>query len=342
MTKHLLPTPSEIKQIFPCSDSSSRLKAQLINHASQAFNLDAKRKFFAVVGPCSLHDSEEALEYAEKLCTLSKKLKHITVVMRAYIEKPRSTIGYKGIVYQPDPLEKEDLKVGLTLSRKLLCKLSKILPLAIEMVDPYLSVYFDDLISWAFIGARTSSSQIHRQIASSLPFPVGFKNSVDGNIQTAIDASECARHPHHYFHISQKGHLTDKQSSGNPMTHVVLRGSETDTNYDKESLLEAFKLQHTFHSPILIDCSHGNSSKNIQNQKNACLEVIEYLSTDLPILGIMLESYLSEGSQSLDKSALKKGLSITDPCIDFKTTESLLLYADQALEKQKQLTHHLL
>lgn len=334
MQTTLLPTPFELKKQFPLTSHAQQEIKRFQEHAKSHLKKPIPNQIYAIVGPCSLHNVEETHEYADKLSALSKELKSIKVVMRAYIEKPRTQAGFKGLLYQPDPTKQENIKEGLILCRKLLRDLAEKLPIAIEIVDPYLTAYFEDLLSWAFIGARTSSSQIHRQIASKLDFPVGFKNTLDGNIQIAIDAMRFSRREQHFFHLSSSGRMTRKHSYGNEHTHLVLRGSATQTNYDEHSLNEAYRAQMEIKNPILIDCSHGNSHKNIDKQAAAFLEIIEYRTQKTPLLGVMLESYLKSGNQKESCDPYKAGVSITDPCMDFETTANLLKYADRSLQKQ--------
>lgn len=339
MLQNSLPSPSFLKELYPVkpktTESISTFRRKIKQRLLQPFS----KKLYVLVGPCSIHEERETLEYASLLKELSKDLFFLTPVMRAYIEKPRTIIGYKGALYQPDISKTEDLKEGLYFTRSLLSKLSeKDIPLAMEFVDPYLTPYFEDLISWGFIGARTSSSQIHRQIASSMNFPIGFKNNTDGNISGAIHAIIAAQSPHTFFHISEDGKICQKTSLGNPYAHLVLRGSLETTNYCKKSLLNAYTAQGKIKTPILIDCSHGNSKKNLEKQKEVFLEVAEYATEHVPLLGMMLESFLEKGSQSPDNPDYNPKVSITDPCLDFETTKDLLKYADKILALSKTRT----
>ncbi|MBM3191150.1 MAG: 3-deoxy-7-phosphoheptulonate synthase [Chlamydiae bacterium] len=328
-----LPSPAELKARLPLPPDlqgkvkSFRLSIQKLLHNPQ--------KLLLIVGPCSLYDEAATLEYAHKLKEVSDKIaSSCFVVMRAYLEKPRTLSGWKGFLYQSDLSQAPDLARGLFLARQLLLQLTAAgLPLAMEFVNPLSAYYFDDLISWGCIGARTSASQIHRQIASSFSFPIGFKNSVDGNMQLPIQAMVSASLSHSYLGISQEGKVTALTSSGNPHTHLILRGSDTSTNYDLDSIKKAFHYETLYHkhSPILVDCSHGNSKKNLSQQKEVFLEVLDY-KNKAPhlLLGLMLESFLEAGSQK-PSPPLNPRRSLTDPCLDWDTTEALLLYAHEAL-----------
>lgn len=264
--------------------------------------------------------------------------------MRTYIEKPRTTLGWKGFLYQPNLYEQPDIEQGLFLTRKLFLELTDLsIPLAMEFVDPASAYYFDDLITWGAIGARTSSSQIHRQIASYLPFPIGFKNTIDGNIDIPIQGMIAASSSQSFFGISQEGQLSSLTSTGNPWTHLILRGSEDTTNYDPFSVKNAFEkeISYGISTPILIDCSHGNSKKSILKQKEIFLEILEQnLDRDTPLLGMMLESFLKEGHQEMSSSIpLDMHLSITDPCLGWETTEELILWAHESLSTKSTPSH---
>ncbi|MCH9630372.1 MAG: Phospho-2-dehydro-3-deoxyheptonate aldolase, Tyr-sensitive [Chlamydiia bacterium] len=336
MTQNTLPSPHEIKAQFPLEPTSRVVISRFREKAKKRLICPISNQLYVFVGPCSIHEEKETLEYAERLKELSKQLTSLTPVMRAYIEKPRTVVGYKGALYQPDIKQKENLKEGLVFTRALFTKLANMhIPIATEFVDPYLTPYFDDIISWGFIGARTSSSQIHRQIASSMDFPIGFKNTIDGNTGVAIDAMSAASRPHAFFHITDSGKLCEKASNGNPSTHLVLRGSINSSNYSKNSLLSAYDAQGSLQAPILIDCSHGNSKKDIKKQREVFLEVAEYSTEKVPLLGMMMESYLEKGSQSPNDPLYNPRVSITDPCLDFETTQDLLKYADKILSYTK-------
>lgn len=323
--------------------SSEKLKQELpVNQDQQAFILESHKqvkdiflqksfKKVIVCGPCSIHDFDLFLDYAYKLKKISLKTDEtLFLIIRAYIEKPRTLPGFKGFVYQPHHHLKEDLAQGLYLSRKLFLKLTDLkIPISMEILDPNLFYYFDDLITWGFIGARTSSSQIHRQIASLAHCPIGFKNTLDGNIELAIEGMNFAKAPQNFFHCDRKGQLSWIQSHGNPLTHLVLRGSQKEKNFDIASIEKAYSKQllYQLSTPIMIDCAHGNSNKNPDKQRQVFLQSLDYFHHN-KILGFMLESHI-------DSQA-----SVTDPCLDFKTTEELLDLAHfHSLEHLASLTH---
>lgn len=284
-----------------------------------------------VFGPCSIHDLSSALEYARRFRALAEEVAATCYcVMRVYIEKPRTSTGWKGLVYDPHLDGSSDLQTGIFWARELFLTLTDLgLPIATEILNPLLSPFFSDLVSWGFVGARTSASQPHRELASSLPFAVGFKNSPDGNIQQAIQAMVAARAPHRFPSMGSHGQLIIQESTGNPWTHVVLRGSSTATNYDLTTVEETSEqlAMHGFKHRILIDCSHGNCNKEHARQKDVFAAVLDnYNRGSSAILGMMLESHLEEGSQFLTESpsSLSYGVSVTDPCLGWEETASLV------------------
>lgn len=332
----LLPTPKELKSNFPLSSRN----AEFIRASRQTAKNIVTRKDprqVIIVGPCSIHDTNQGLDYAKQFKELAEKIApSCFLIMRAYIEKPRTLSGWKGLVYDPDLDESHDLEEGLFQARKFFVDLTEMeIPIATEFLSPIVSTYVDDLVSWGFIGARTSSSQIHRELASLFPFPIGFKNSLDGNVEAAISGVMTASNPHTFFHINDQGRLCKVKSSGNPYGHVVHRGSLFASNYDEKSILKTMKnLQQLGMPPrILVDCSHGNSQKDYEKQKEVFYSVLNQIeSGNSHILGMMLESHLKAGSQPLtqDLTALEEGISITDPCMDFSETEELLLAASSS------------
>ncbi len=317
MITRSLPSPSELKALYPLTSSQ---KTFIESSRKTAKNILLKKDLrkLIVVGPCSVHDFELFLDYAKQLKMLTPEvLSSLFIVIRAYIEKPRTFPGFKGFVYQPFSQKAEDLELGLKMSRQLFIELTKLeIPISMEILEPKLFSYFDDLLTWGFIGARTSSSQIHREISSLASFPIGFKNSLDGNIDLAIQGAHFSRSPQRFFHIDDSAKLVEISSLGNPFTHIVLRGSNQGPNYDVDSLeLAGVKgLEHGLKSPILIDCSHGNSQKDPAEQERTFLKSLDYL--DHPnLLGLMLESHLEATSSK------------TDLCMDFETTKRLLKLA---------------
>lgn len=296
------------------------------------------KRLALVFGPCSIHDLSSALEYARRFRALTETVASTCFcVMRVYVEKPRTTTGWKGLVYDPHLDGSSDLQTGLFWARELFLTLTDLgIPIATEILNPLLVPFFSDLVSWGFVGARTSASQPHREIASSLPFAVGFKNSPDGNIQQAIQAMTSVRQPHRFPSITPQGMLTLQDSLGNLWTHVVLRGSGVATNYDHATLLEtADQLSlNGFKHRVLVDCSHGNSQKQYGKQKEVFEAVLQqHCQGNSPLLGMMLESHLEEGAQYLTESpsSLHYGVSVTDPCLNWNDTESLVLGASELL-----------
>ena len=286
-------------------------------------------RLLCIVGPCSIHDPDAALDYAERLQRLSLELNaRLLILMRVYFEKPRTTIGWKGLINDPNMDDSCQLEAGLRIARRLLLQINQMgLPAASEMLDPITPQYIADLISWSAIGARTTESQTHREMASGLSMPVGFKNSTDGNLQVAINAIESARHPHSFVGINQEGITAIVRTTGNPDTHVVLRGGKSP-NYDARSIQECCRLLKTagLEPRLLVDCSHAQTSKDYTRQPSVLKALVDQrCDHGDAIMGVMLESNIGPGNQPLaERSALKYGISITDPCIDWPTTEQCL------------------
>jgi 3-deoxy-7-phosphoheptulonate synthase len=323
-----LVAPEALKQAFPLGDA---LTDQVMESRQQIRRiLDRKDdRMLVVVGPCSIHDPEAAMDYAERLAALSRKVaERYLIVMRVYFEKPRTTVGWKGFINDPRLDNSFDMEEGLREARKLMIRIARLgLPIATEFLDPIVPQYTADLVSWSAIGARTTESQTHREMASGLSMPVGFKNATDGNIQVAINAIKSAASPHHFLGIDQEGRTAVVRTTGNPYTHLVLRGGEKQTNYEwPEVTYAACKLQAAGLAPsLMIDCSHANAQKQAERQTVVWEEILRQREQpDCPITGTMLESFLKAGNQPI-KPDLEYGVSITDPCIDWDTTEALLL-----------------
>ncbi len=292
-----------------------------------------------LVGPCSIHDRAAALDYARRLKALSQQVQHtLFPIMRLFFEKPRTRTGWKGFLYDPHLDGSNDIGAGLCLSRALLLEMASIgVPCATELLDPLASYYLDDLITWGLIGARTSASQPHRQMASRLDFPVGFKNDLlSGRLESAILGILSSRRPHSHLGLDPDGRISSVETKGNPLTHLVLRGSEQGSNYDSVSVQHALTLlrEHHLEPRLAIDCAHGNSGKNLERQKIAFASAVEQIALGGgEIAALMLESHLFSGKQSLqdDPSLLAYGVSITDPCLSWEETEQLLYWADEKL-----------
>lgn len=335
--KKSLPSPEQIKKQYPLLPKQ-RLFLERSRGQAEKIVRRKTSQLAAIVGPCSIHDSASALEYALRLKKLSDNLNgSLFLAMRFFIEKPRTRLGWKGLLYDPRLDGSNDLSEGIRLSRELLLKMAELeVPCACEILEPLAIDYIGDLLSWGLIGARTSASQPHRQLASGLPFPVGFKNGIHGDIDVAIAAVHSARVPHSHIGLTEKGRIAAVQTSGNPLAHIVLRGSETRVNYDSASLSEiAWTMkQHRLDPCFLVDCGHGNSGRDPIRQKAAFQSVITQAAEgNSSILGLMLESHLQGGKQPLleDPYDLLYGVSITDPCLGWEETEELLRWADDLL-----------
>ena len=299
------------------------------------------RRFMVVVGPCSIHDEKAAIEYAGKLKALADELSdRLLIVMRVYFEKPRTTMGWKGLIYDPDLNDTFDISLGLRRARRLLLEIGTMGVYAgTELLDPIVPQYIGGLLSWATIGARTTESQTHRQMASGLSMPVGFKNSTDGSTQVAVDAMISARSPHGFLGIDRDGRACIVNTSGNPHGHLVLRGGQRGPNYGTEAVAAAHEqlTAAAVRSKLLIDCSHGNSNKDHTRESIAFRDVVgQRAAGNVDIIGCMLESNLNPGNQVLssDPSKLKYGVSITDACIGWAETEELLTWAYEELARQ--------
>jgi 3-deoxy-7-phosphoheptulonate synthase len=332
-----LPTPAEVKVGLPL-DTATEQSVLEYRRTLQAI-LDAEdQRLFVVVGPCSIHDIDAAHEYASRLKKLADEVSDVLfIVMRVYFEKPRTTVGWKGLINDPDMDDSFRVEKGIRNARELLLYLAEQgLPTATEALDPIMPQYIGDLITWTAIGARTTESQTHREMSSGLSTPVGFKNGTDGSLGVAVNALKSAGHPHHFLGINQEGRTTVFQTRGNPYGHVVLRGGGGETNYAASSVAQCEQelKQAKLPSRIVIDCSHANSNKDHNLQPNVANDCIEQVvAGNQSIMGLMLESNLHAGNQSIgdDLSALQYGVSVTDACIDWETTEKTLRDAATAL-----------
>ena len=291
----------------------------------------------AIVGPCSIHDTDAALEYAQRFKALSEELNDaLFMVMRVYPEKPRSLLGWKGLINDPHLNGTFDIAAGIERTRALMVELVKAdVPIATEIVTPLLAPYFEELLTWVAIGARTSESPLHREMASGLAMPVGFKNATDGSVKHAIYAIQAARSGHHSVTLLPDGQCGIVETPGNPYGHLVLRGSDAGINYDRASVEQAAQALQTAGIPtrLIVDCSHGNSQKKAKNQVLPLTSLVEQIrSGNQAIAGFMLESFLVEGNQSLtDKAPLVYGQSITDECLSWEHTSELLRETAHAL-----------
>jgi 3-deoxy-7-phosphoheptulonate synthase len=337
-----LPTPRQLKQSLPLSEVLQRQVDQQRQQIRQLLQGEDDR-LLIITGPCSLHDPAAVLEYGQRLVALNEQLSdRLLIVMRAYVEKPRTTTGWKGLAYDPDRNGAGDINQGLNVSRTLLLQLVDMgLPLATEALNPMTMSYLEDLISWTAIGARTAESQIHREMISHLSMPVGIKNGTDGSVETAVNAMISASHGHHCLGTDVDGNIAMLDTPGNPDTHVVLRGGRNLTNYDDASIqqavaqLEKAKLGNQLHAKVIVDCSHDNAQKQHDRQLDIAQQVVmQYRSGNSAISGLMLESFLQAGKQGMEGPegcGLEYGLSITDSCISWEQTASLLTDIHQLL-----------
>lgn len=303
--------------------------------------LDGKDdRLVVIIGPCSIHDTEAAMEYGNRLKVLIDDLKHdLLIVMRVYFEKPRTTVGWKGLINDPDLDESFHINKGVRKARELLLDLAdKGIPAGHEYLDLISPQYISDLVAWGAIGARTTESQGHRELASGLSCPVGFKNGTDGRIQIAIDAIGAAQNPHYFMSLTLKGHSAIFATTGNEYTHVILRGGMRP-NYDRESVNEAAEiLENTgLNTRIMVDCSHANSQKKFDKQVEVCRDIGHQLRTGQNnIFGVMIESHLVEGRQDIEAGVeLAYGQSITDACIGWEDSEMLLRELAEAVRDKR-------
>jgi len=336
-------TPRALKAELPMSEASNRTVVASRERVTRILEQKDLR-FLVVVGPCSIHDVAGALEYAARLRALRKDLaEQMEIVMRVYFEKPRTTIGWKGLINDPHLDGSYDIETGLKKARKLLVELTAMgLPAATEFLDPIIPQYIADLITWAAVGARTTESQTHREMASGLSMPIGFKNGTDGSLQIALDAMQSARTQHNFVGIDQDGITSIIRTTGNPVGHIVLRGGRSQTNYDAASIRAAeTKLAQTgLPSVLMVDCSHANSGKQHARQEEVWHSVIAQRAAGTrSLIGMMVESNLHEGNQPFPVKpvALRYGVSITDACLGWDVTERMLRQGADALAASKTL-----
>ncbi|NVJ61377.1 MAG: 3-deoxy-7-phosphoheptulonate synthase [Gammaproteobacteria bacterium] len=332
----VITTPDELKVEFPLSDHGRQTVFQFREEIGNI--LDGKDdRLIIVSGPCSIHDVEAAKDYAQRLKKLQEKVAdRFLIVMRVYFEKPRTTVGWKGLINDPHLNDTFDVETGLRKARELLVWIAELgLAAGTEVLDPITPQYVAELFSWAAIGARTTESQTHREIASGLSMPVGFKNGTDGNIDVAINAMKSALSPHHFIGINRRGEVSLIATKGNRHSHIILRGGK-HPNYDSVhiAMLEHQLKQLSMTPRFVVDCSHGNSQKDHRLQPLVFRNVINQIKQgNRSILGLMLESNLHSGQQKNlgELSKMEYGVSITDACIDWQTTEELLMESHQLL-----------
>ena len=324
----VLKSPEELTGEFPLAQATASFVEKSRGHVEEILK-GADCRLLAIIGPCSIHCEEEALEFAEHVVKWRSLFKdRIEIIMRCYFEKPRTRGGWKGLVYDPFIDGSNDVQSGLTIARRLMKSITEMgAPVGHELLDPVTPAYFSDLISWGAIGARTVESQIHRQLASDAAYPIGFKNATSGDVEAAIDAAVSSSRAHSYIGISANSQVVLKGSSGNSAPHVILRGGK-HKNYKRSDIESAYEslLVNKIPTGVIVDCSHANSRKDYRNQSKVIQYLIqEGLSVNSGFRGVMLESNLKEGRQSArPRGLLKYGVSITDGCIGVEETESLL------------------
>lgn len=334
-----LVSPREMKDALPMTTAANNT-VFTGRQAVQSILAKEDPRILVVVGPCSIHDPPAALEYASRLRRLAQEVEdRLFLIMRVYFEKPRTTIGWKGLINDPHLDGSHDIQTGLRLARQLLLDISAIgLPAATEFLDPIVPQYIADLVTWAAIGARTTESQTHREMASGLSMPVGFKNATDGSLQIALDAMRAAMTPHSFLGIDQDGCTSIIRTAGNPFGHVVLRGGRARSNYDLESIAGAVNdlCKAALPEVLMVDCSHANSGKQHARQEEVWRSVIaQRVAGNRALIGVMVESHLEEGSQPIpaNLTALQYGVSITDACVSWETTERLIRWAHAELQQ---------
>ncbi|MBE7732408.1 3-deoxy-7-phosphoheptulonate synthase [Devosia faecipullorum] len=334
-----LTTPIEVMRQHPRTDVATRT-ALAARHAVHNILTGQDDRLAVIVGPCSIHDPRAAMDYANRLAALREELgDRLEIIMRVYFEKPRTTVGWKGLINDPDLNGSFNITQGLHTARSLLLEINNLgLPAAVEFLDMTTPQYIADLVSWAAIGARTTESQIHRELASGLSCPVGFKNGTDGNVRIALDAVLSASHPHHFLAVTKDGRSAIAATSGNQDCHIILRGGKAP-NYDAQSVEDAAQaaLKAGLNPAIMIDASHANSSKKPENQPQVLAEIgAQMANGDKRIIGVMIESNLVAGRQDLvPGQELTYGQSITDGCIDWDTTVTALRDLAAAVEKRR-------
>lgn len=334
-------SPAVLGYYLPITDGASQLVAETRAAAAAILRREDDR-LMAVVGPCSIHDPEAALEYAAKLKTVAERIKKdVLVIMRVYFEKPRTTVGWKGLINDPHLDDSFDINHGLRTARALLLDLANMgVPAGTEFLDVISPQYIADLITWGAIGARTTESQVHRELTSGLSMPVGFKNGTGGSIQLALDAILSASRPHHFLSVTKQGVSAIFSTAGNDSCHLILRGGKTGPNFEAPVIAEvtAMLREQGLPESVMVDCSHGNSMKDFRNQPLVARNLCNQISAgSRAITSVMIESNLVEGNQKLgtEKSALTRGQSVTDACIGWDDTVDVLEHLAAAVRERR-------
>lgn len=330
LSEERLITPAELKEVVPISEDGKRTVAEGRRTIKRILDRTDPR-LFLVVGPCSIHDPEAAIDYAKRLKTLAEEVSDtLYLVMRVYFEKPRTTVGWKGLINDPHLNNSFGIADGLKIGRKLLTELAEMgIPTSTEALDPVSPQYLQDLISWSAIGARTTESQTHREMASGLSSAIGFKNGTDGGLTVALNALHSVSTPHRFLGINHEGEVSIIHTRGNKHAHIVLRGGSKGSNYDAQSVAECEAvLEKAGHAAnIMIDCSHANSDKDHNRQRNVMQDVGQQIvDGNHSVIGFMVESNIGAGNQKLTENLadLEYGVSITDACVDWETTETMI------------------
>ncbi|MBN8460962.1 MAG: 3-deoxy-7-phosphoheptulonate synthase [Verrucomicrobia bacterium] len=336
-------SPAVLAYYLPVSDQASELVAAARSQAESILR-GTDDRLLAVVGPCSIHDPEAAMDYALRLKELSDRLAgDLLVIMRVYFEKPRTTVGWKGLINDPHMDGSFDINHGLRVARKLLLDCANMgLPAGTEFLDTISPQFIADLIAWGAIGARTTESQVHRELASGLSMPVGFKNGTGGSIQIALDAIQSAAHPHHFLSVTKQGVSAIVSTTGNPSCHLILRGGKTGPNYEKSDIdaVVAMLRKQELPSRLMVDCSHGNSSKDFRRQPLVARDLAAQIAAGSEsVAAVMIESNLIEGAQSPnpDLAKLTRGQSVTDACIGWDDTVAVLEDLATAVRARRKL-----
>ena len=335
-----MPTPSELSSQYPITDEVAE-EIEQSRRQIEAILTGKDERLLVIVGPCSVHDTDAALDYAQRLSNIQDKYKEeLFIVMRTYFEKPRTVVGWKGLISDPNLDGTYALETGLGKARNLLLDINKLgLATATEFLDMITGQYIADLISWGAIGARTTESQIHREMASALSCPVGFKNATNGNVKIAIDAIRASKASHYFCSPDKNGRMTVYRTSGNPYGHVILRGGDNGTNFDAQSIKSACDALIQFRLPprLVVDFSHANCQKQPRKQLEVAEDICRQIrSGSKSVAGIMAESFIEEGNQPMtDLTNLKYGQSITDPCLSWEDTTAMLDMLAEAVKDSR-------
>jgi len=339
-----LPAPKHMQEMLPLPQETGQMVLQARQAIRNILHGQDTHRLAVIIGPCSIHDPEAAIQYAEQLKQVADRVRdHLLVILRTYFEKPRTTVGWKGLINDPKLDGSCDIGAGFELARSILLKINQLgMPCATEFLDPVTPQYISDLISWSAIGARTTESQTHREMASGLSMPVGLKNGTDGGLQVALNAMIAARHPQSFIGINAEGLTSIIKTNGNPDRHLVLRGGGGKVNYNAEDISEAVRClaKEDICRPVMVDCSHGNSEKDHTRQVPVAQSVVnQFTEGQTAIMGLLIESNLKPGNQKWKAGkSLDWGVSITDACIGWEDTEHLLDELAEALDKSTHKT----